>query len=106
MSRTTSDDDEEDAAASAPRGSSSNSTRGSKDTSKAGTGSSGDIDVSKALYVEFLNANEVSLCEKLGLLPLHFLAIKEALVREAFRNGLLSREGVKRVLKVAIITLS
>jgi len=34
------------------------------------------------------------------MLPLHYLAAKEAIVREAYRNGQLSLEGVKRVYKV------
>ena len=34
-------------------------------------------------------------------MPLHYLAAKDAVVREAYRNGALTQEGVKRLLKVS-----
>lgn len=58
------------------------------------------LDVARAPHVELLSAVEVQLCEKLCLLPGHYLAIKEVLVRESYRNGLLTEEGVQRLLKL------
>ena len=36
----------------------------------------------------------------LPILPLHYVAIKEALIREAYRTGILTLEGVKRTIKL------
>jgi hypothetical protein len=40
------------------------------------------------------------LCEAIGVLPKVFLAMKEAIVREWYRNGHLSETGVSRVVKL------
>jgi len=45
---------------------------------------------------ELLSTQELALCQALPMLPLHFLAVKDTLVREAFRNGTLSEDGLRR----------
>jgi hypothetical protein len=47
---------------------------------------------------ELLSDVELELCARLTIFPYHYLAIKDVLVREAFRNGLLSQAAVKRLL--------
>ena len=54
--------------------------------------------LAKAPGCELLSPKELELCAQASLLPLHFLAVKEALVREAYRNGSLTAEGVRRVV--------
>lgn len=43
---------------------------------------------------------ELELCAKVPLLPTHYLAIKEAIVREAFKTGALTKEGLEHTVKV------
>jgi transcriptional adapter 2-alpha len=57
-------------------------------------------DISKAPGVELLSDRELELCTKVPLLPMHYLAAKDAVVREAYRNGLLTREGMRRVVSI------
>ena len=54
----------------------------------------------EAPFGSLLSSTETQLCASVPMLPLHYLAAKEAIVREAYRNGQLSLEGVKRVYKV------
>jgi transcriptional adapter 2-alpha len=58
------------------------------------------LDISKAPSAELLSEKELELCCEIPMLPLHYLAAKDAIVREAFRNGILTKEGVHRVLKL------
>lgn len=58
------------------------------------------VDVSKAPGAELLADKEIDLCSQIPLLPMHYLAAKDAIVREAYRNGTLTSEGVKRILKL------
>eukprot|EP01038_Epipyxis_sp_PR26KG_P004952 gene4952-6925_t len=60
------------------------------------------LDVSelmKAPCGDLLSELELSLCSKVGMLPLHYLAAKDAIAREAYCSGILTAEGVRRVLK-------
>lgn len=59
---------------------------------------SASADLMKAPGVEMLSDHEVNLCASLPLLPLHYLAIKEACVREAYRNGRLTLDGMRRIV--------
>lgn len=56
------------------------------------------VDISKAPGVELLTDKEMELCTKVPLLPMHYLAAKDAIVREAYRNGALTKEGMRRVV--------
>jgi transcriptional adapter 2-alpha len=56
--------------------------------------------LAKAPGVDLLSTKEVELCAASGMLPLHFLAIKEALVREAYRNGSLTLDGMQRLVRI------
>ena len=56
--------------------------------------------ISKAPGADLLSPLEIGLCTRLPMLPLHFLAAKDAIVREAYRNGMLTDDGVRRVLKI------
>jgi hypothetical protein len=58
------------------------------------------LNLAKAPGLELLGVKERELCESVPLLPTHFLAAKEAIVREAYRNGMLTEEGIRRVIKV------
>jgi transcriptional adapter 2-alpha len=58
------------------------------------------LDISKAPGAELLADKEIDLCARVPMLPMHYLAAKDAIVREAYRNGTLTSEGVKRVLKL------
>ncbi len=55
--------------------------------------------IQKAPGGDLLSKNEIELCMKLPLFPNSYLAIKDVLVREAHRNGMLTQEGIRRVLK-------
>ena len=57
-----------------------------------------DVAISKAPGAQSLSPTELKLCCALPMLPIHYLAIKDAIVREAFRNGTITREGVRRVV--------
>jgi len=58
-------------------------------------------DLAKAPGVDLLSEKEASLCSQLPMLPMHYLAVKEACVREAYRNGRLTLDGMKRVVTLA-----
>ena len=58
------------------------------------------LDISKAPSAELLSEKEIELCCDIPMLPTHYLAAKDAIVREAFRNGILTKEGVSRVIKL------
>lgn len=53
-----------------------------------------------------LSHNELALCAELPMLPMHYLAVKEAIVREACRNGHLNEESIHRVIKVRGYSMS
>ncbi len=55
--------------------------------------------IQKAPGGDLLAKNEFDLCMKLPLFPYNYLAIKDVLVREAHRNGMLTMEGIRRLLK-------
>lgn len=59
-------------------------------------------DMTKAPQAELLTDKELLLCQKVPMLPSHYLAAKECIVREAFRNGTLTNEGIKRIIKLDI----
>ena len=71
------------------------------------SGSAGDKDLRKAKSLvreapnsSLLTEAEITLCAQTGMLPLHYLAVQEAVVRESFRNGTLTLDGFRRVVKV------
>jgi hypothetical protein len=47
-----------------------------------------------------LSKLELELCQKIQLLPYAFIALKDALIREAFRSGMLTKDGVQRILRL------
>jgi hypothetical protein len=49
---------------------------------------------------DLLGKNELDLCQKIHILPFAYLALKDAIVREAFRSGSLTLDGVNRVLRL------
>lgn len=57
-------------------------------------------DLMRAPGAEHLSDAELELCKTVPLLPLHYLAAKDAIIRELYRNGDLTVEGVKRTIKV------
>ena len=57
-------------------------------------------DLSQAPGAELLSELEMELCAKVPMLPMHYLAAKDAIVREAYRNGSLTKEGMRRVVSV------
>ena len=57
-------------------------------------------DLSQAPGAELLSEQEMELCAKVPMLPMHYLATKDAVVREAYRNGSLTKEGMRRVVNV------
>jgi len=61
---------------------------------------SNSLDISKAPGAELLADKEIDLCARVPMLPMHYLAAKDAIVREAYRNGTLTSDGVKRLLKL------
>ncbi len=69
--------------------------------SNDGDGWSGSVtDLSQAPGAELLSEQEMELCAKVPMLPMHYLATKDAVVREAYRNGSLTKEGMRRVVNV------
>ena len=56
--------------------------------------------VKDAPHSALLSEDELDLCARTGMLPMHYMAVQEALVRESFRNGTLTMEGLRRVVKV------
>lgn len=58
------------------------------------------ITINKAPGCDLLSPKELELCTAVPMLPMHFLAVKDALVREAHRNGSLTLEGMRRVVKI------
>lgn len=75
---------------------------GGKTHNASGENASDTVVMKSAPGAELLSTNELELCELLPMLPYHYLAIKEALIREASRSGVLSLEGVKRIVRVDI----
>jgi len=81
-------------------------SRGGGGFGSMGSPNRGGIDDSEAAALltkapggDLLAELELHFCVKVGMLPLHYLAAKDAIVREAYRNGSLTQEGVKRLLK-------
>lgn len=74
---------------------------GSKSSNALNENSSDEV-MKFAPGAELLTSNELELCNLLPMLPLHYLAIKEALIREASRNGTLSLDGVKRIVRLDV----
>lgn len=67
-----------------------------------GDGWSGSVtDISQAPGAELLSDREIELCTKVPMLPMHYLATKDAIVREAYRNGALTKEGMRRVINIS-----
>lgn len=56
--------------------------------------------IRKAPGGDLLAGIELELCARLPLFPYHYLALKDVLVREAYRNGMLTIDGVRRLVKV------
>jgi transcriptional adapter 2-alpha len=69
---------------------------GGGDSSGNGTDGGSSLNMNKGPGSELLSTRELELCQALPMLPLHFLAVKDTLVREAFRNGTLSEDGLRR----------
>jgi hypothetical protein len=53
-----------------------------------------------------LNDLEIELCLRLRMFPEHYLGIKEAIVREACRNGTITKEGIRRTVWVSVFIVS
>jgi len=68
----------------------------------AGKASNEMVDLSKAPGADLLAEKELELCAKIPMLPMHYLAAKDAVVREAYRNGTLTAEGVRRVVRLDV----
>jgi hypothetical protein len=58
------------------------------------------VSMRRAPMASVLSEDEIALIEKVDILPLHYIALKEAIVREAYRNGMLTKTGIRRVIKV------
>ena len=78
-----------------------------KSSSSSSSNSQEDVALQNAISLvrdapnsSLLSDAEINLCAQIGMLPLHYLAVLEALVRESFRNGTLTMEGFRRVVKV------
>ena len=56
--------------------------------------------VSKAPGAELLVQKELELCTKVPLLPMHYIATKDAIVRELYQAGELTLQGVRRRIKL------
>jgi transcriptional adapter 2-alpha len=69
---------------------------------KSSTTQSELADMTKAPQADLLTDKELSLCQQVPMLPSHYLAAKDCIVREAFRNGTLTNEGIKRIIKLDI----
>lgn len=74
--------------------------RGSGEQAPSGAYPEDPAVIARAPGGDLLSDLELQLCAQVPMLPLHYLAAKDALVREAYRNGSLTQEGVKRLLKV------
>jgi hypothetical protein len=63
-----------------------------------------DVDVEEAFDIsnrkgfDLLSRKEAALCERLRLYPAQYLEIKKALIHESFTNGLLDKEGGRRMV--------
>ena len=58
------------------------------------------VDISASPNAELLSKEELELCVELPLLPAHYMAAKDAIIREAFRSGTVTKEGITRVIKL------
>ena len=67
----------------------------------ATTTTTAKLDFSTAPGVEKLSVKEIEFCELIGLLPNYYLTIKAMIVREAYRNGQLTKDGIYRTIKVS-----
>jgi transcriptional adapter 2-alpha len=43
---------------------------------------------------------ELDLCERVGIQPIEFIAIKEVLIRESVREGFLKKEQAENIIKL------
>ena len=85
-------------------------TGGGSNKQKGGSGSSvlyssvgkggARVDISAAPSAGLLSREELELCAELPLLPAHYIAAKDTIIREAFRSGSVTKEGVMRVIKL------
>ena len=80
------------------RGRGSQDDEGEVDGSSSDKSKDNDVAISKAPGAQSLSPTELKLCCALPMLPIHYLAAKDAIVREAFRNGTITREGVRNVV--------
>jgi hypothetical protein len=75
--------------------------RGAKDEEEEDESSSSSLvgaNMTRAPGAQLLSDIELQLCTDLPMLPMHYLAVKDAITREAFRNGYLTLDGVNRVV--------
>lgn len=74
-------------------------------TSDNGTSVLQLADIARAPGADHLSDKELDLCEKVPFLPMHYLAAKDAIVRELYRNGDLTLQGIRRVINVSFALL-
>uniref|UniRef100_K3X7P8 Transcriptional adapter n=1 Tax=Globisporangium ultimum (strain ATCC 200006 / CBS 805.95 / DAOM BR144) TaxID=431595 RepID=K3X7P8_GLOUD len=75
-------------------------TRGS--AAPAGPSSTSSFLIDGTPGSHLLTPQEKDLCSKLKLLPKHYLVIKDALVRECYRLGYLSKKTAKEIVKIDV----
>ncbi len=60
------------------------------------------VDMADAPSADLLTPIELHLCSVLRLLPSHYLVIKDAIVRECFRVGYVTRDRVDAIVKIDV----
>lgn len=76
------------------------SSFGGLSISATGDNSKESNELSRAPGAELLSKMELDLCVKIRMLPYAYIAMKDCLIREAFRTGVLTEQGVHRHMKL------
>ncbi len=63
------------------------------------------LDISHTEGVDLLSATERQLCSELRLLPAHYMAIKDKLIRESFARGFLQREQARQLIRIGTLAV-
>mmetsp|Transcript_16109 Transcript_16109/g.17449 ORF Transcript_16109/g.17449 Transcript_16109/m.17449 type:complete len:565 (+) Transcript_16109:63-1757(+) len=75
--------------------------RGDGSTGNSTASLADDIErMRKAPYGDLLSELELELCVRVPLFPSYYLQAKRALIQEAYRTGMITQDGVKRILKL------
>lgn len=64
--------------------------------------SNSEIDMSKLVDSRLLSRNELGICQRLQLLPQHYLVIKERLLAESYQRGFLSPHQARQLIKIDV----